>query len=62
MKTNKMQWNRPELLVLTRSNPEEAVLVGCKNPNIPSGAGPTGTGNSCKLGGSGDYCNQATMS
>jgi len=30
MKTNKTQWNKPELLVLTRSNPEESVLIGCK--------------------------------
>ncbi len=34
MKTNANQWKKPELLVLTRSNPEEAVLTGCKNVTI----------------------------
>ena len=25
-------WSRPELIVLVRSGPEEAVLAGCKSP------------------------------
>ncbi len=41
MNTNKLQWTRPELLVLTRSNPEEAVLAGCKTNNYGPGPGDT---------------------
>jgi hypothetical protein len=28
--TTKKQWTKPELIVLVRSNPEEAVLGACK--------------------------------
>ena len=31
MKENKKGWVTPELIVLVRSNPEEAVLAGCKS-------------------------------
>lgn len=41
MKTNKTEWIRPELCVLTRSNPEESVLATCKY----LGAGVTGPTN-----------------
>jgi hypothetical protein len=34
----KKQWTKPELIVLVRSNPVEAVLTGCK------GAGQFGAG------------------
>ncbi|MBI5650997.1 MAG: hypothetical protein HZC40_11235 [Chloroflexi bacterium] len=27
----KQKWTKPELLILVRHNPEEAVLTGCKN-------------------------------
>ena len=27
---SKKEWSQPELLVMTRSNPEEAVLTNCK--------------------------------
>ncbi len=30
MKANKVIWQKPELVVLVRSRPEEAVLKGCK--------------------------------
>jgi hypothetical protein len=30
IRVEKKQWHRPELIVLTRSKPEEAVLTGCK--------------------------------
>jgi len=35
----KAKWDKPELVVLLRSRPEEAVLDICKsnNPNSPSG-------------------------
>lgn len=32
IKSDKKPWQKPELLVLVRSNPEEAVLAICKNP------------------------------
>lgn len=31
----KKSWSKPELLVLMRGNPEEAVLVSCKTPLTP---------------------------
>jgi hypothetical protein len=37
------KWEKPKLIVLVRSTPEEAVLNGCKNADA---SGPTsGTGN-----------------
>ena len=29
-------WSSPELIVLVRSGPEEAVLLGCKNATTPT--------------------------
>lgn len=40
IKTQGKQWQRPELTVLVRSKPEEAVLATCKN----TGTGGTGPG------------------
>jgi hypothetical protein len=34
----KKAWEKPQLIVLVRSTPEEAVLTGCKNANV-SGPG-----------------------
>ena len=34
---HKKAWQKPELIVLVRSNPEEAVLTVCKNATV---AGP----------------------
>ena len=31
MTENKKEWSEPELVVLVRSKPEEAVLTGCKH-------------------------------
>jgi hypothetical protein len=39
-------WAKPELIVLVRGRPEEAVLDKCRRP---SESGPTGKG--CKTGG-----------
>jgi hypothetical protein len=33
------EWTSPELTVLVRSNPEEAVLTGCKTYGVPTGPG-----------------------
>ena len=45
IKTEKKQWEKPELIVILRSKPEEAVLASCK------GAGKSGSSgfyfNSC---------------
>jgi hypothetical protein len=42
---NKKEWERPELIVLARSKPEEAVLTACKF----TGSGPSSFENWCKL-------------
>jgi hypothetical protein len=44
MAESKKEWVTPELIVLTRSKPEEAVLSGCKS--IP-GAGPESSNARC---------------
>ena len=46
----KKSWSKPELLVLVRSNPEEAVLLGCKLPTTPITVKnkPTCADNGCK--------------
>jgi len=42
---SKKEWTQPELLVMARSNPEEAVLGNCKNS---SGAAlPGGVNSGC---------------
>jgi len=40
-KTNseKRPWSKPELVVLVRGNPEEAVLLACKTNTHPIGGG-----------------------
>jgi hypothetical protein len=38
METEKKQWAKPELIVLVRSKPEEAVLDSCKGKPGTSGA------------------------
>jgi hypothetical protein len=38
IKTQRKQWQKPELIVLVRSKPEEAILLGCK---YDVGNGPT---------------------
>ena len=34
MEMLKKKWETPELVVIVRSKPEEAVLIGCKNINF----------------------------
>jgi hypothetical protein len=45
METEKKQWTKPELIVLVRSKPEEAVLVACKTAE--GGGDVTTTVNIC---------------
>jgi len=40
---NKRDWKKPELVVLTRNKPEEAVLQACKT-STDNGAEPTNNG------------------
>lgn len=39
---NKKEWTEPALIVLTRTNPQEAVLCHCKHSE--GGTGPVGHG------------------
>ena len=43
-KTEKKQWTKPELIVLVRSKPEEAVLAACK---VRPGNGPDCNDSTC---------------
>jgi hypothetical protein len=54
----KRKWTRPQLVVLTRGNPEEAVLSACKNGGHAV-AGPNYDFERCYLNGGscGVYCN-----
>jgi hypothetical protein len=42
METEKKQWTKPELIVLVRSKPEEAVLSACKGGYSGTPAGDDG--------------------
>jgi hypothetical protein len=42
MTPTKITWRKPELIILTRSRPEEAVLLACKGAH---GVRGPGTGN-----------------
>jgi hypothetical protein len=46
--TGTKQWQTPELTTLVRSNPEEAVLTGCKV--YMSTSGPSSTQGDCYSG------------
>jgi len=54
MAAEKSPWRKPEMTILVRSRPEEAVLMGCKLPVLT--AGPGSTHNRCKRG-PGKSCN-----
>lgn len=48
------KWGKPEILIVSRSKPEEYVLESCKNSTITGGLGATyGTCNNKPSGGSG---------
>lgn len=51
MNTGKRRWSKPELIVLVRTHPEEAVLKVCKLPTIPINIKnkPTCSANACKV-------------
>jgi len=41
MSEGKRAWQRPELIVLLRTRPEEAVLAGCKYAGVAGPARPS---------------------
>ena len=47
-KTPKQAWERPQLIALTRSRPEEAVLATCKLTSSGTGVGATTTVSQCR--------------
>lgn len=47
-------WCRPELIVLVRGAPEEAVLIDCKNTTGASGYSTDVS--ACYVGGCGQFC------
>lgn len=54
---NKKQWQKPELQVLVRSNPEEAVLTNCKFDISGSGGNsPAVNFRGCSLAGCDSDC------
>jgi hypothetical protein len=53
MTESKKAWVTPELIVLVRSKPEEAVLGVCKNQFVGD---PGATDNSCAISSCSDYC------
>ena len=57
----KKKWEKPNLVVLLRSSPEEAVLAICKsnNPNSPS-SGPNNSYDKCADGNKAENCNACT--
>jgi hypothetical protein len=52
MKTPKREWERPRLISLVRSRPEEAVLSACKYTSGTGAAGPSAAYNRCTTGAS----------
>ncbi len=44
MKSEVKQWQKPELIILVRSRPQESVLTACK---VTGGYGPNATNNAC---------------
>jgi hypothetical protein len=54
METEKKQWTKPELIVLVRSKPEEAVLAACKGSG---GLSNMTSENNCRTSTPPIYCN-----
>jgi hypothetical protein len=56
VKMDKGQWQRPHLVILARSKPEEAVLHACKLNTTGFGSGASGTVDRCYTTDSGGIC------
>jgi len=52
--TGRKAWQKPELTVLVRSKPEEAVLLGCKLNNKDVGA--SSANEACQKASDCDHC------
>jgi len=50
MKKDNKQWQKPELIALVRSKPEETVLMGCKSCTNPPSSGPSRGSSNCVTG------------
>lgn len=37
--SEKKVWKEPELVILVRNHPEEAILLGCKSNTVPNASG-----------------------
>lgn len=48
----KKEWEKPQLIILLKGEPEENVLAGCKMNHTPSG--PQGAYNACMRGSKGN--------
>ena len=53
---SKKKWEKPELVVLVRGRPEEAILDICKNTGVPN-VGPFDHHSSECMEGAGPTCN-----
>lgn len=60
MKKIKKEYKRPELIVLTRTKPEEHVLLFCKTGEV--GQGPDGYFGACTGTIQGGFCQEWTPS
>ena len=56
--TSRPQWGKPELIILVRAKPEEAVLNVCKHPGGPA-VNSTGANMGCQIQ---ENCNTDTTS
>ena len=57
----KKEWTKPQLIVLVRNKPEEAVLAACKNGAMPT-AGNTAANGGCNTVICTTTCNMPTGS
>lgn len=53
--SSKCTWKKPELIILTHSNEDEVLTLGCKLVDIGS-IGPTTNNNKCDKPGSNSVC------
>ncbi len=59
--TKKSEWKMPELIVLVRHKPEEAVLTACKVMVV--GGGNQSTNNDCHMNGTScTWCDSSAIS
>ena len=52
----KQAWEQPELVILVRGKPEEAILAGCKYVGAPRGSGANTSRDNCYMTPAGRTC------